>query len=1128
MEPNSTEESMDVTSSTTPPTKVDSRRVEIQAKFEEICQSLNLDEQAKTCAWDAYVDLSDKYGLEEQNRPTHWLACALYVACRTTKVETVSGEETMGSNVPLTRILKEADISLLKFFTCIKNWAEMAHLDSTFHAKIHAVERNYEVASVVFNKYYKEFVDIFNEPEKRQLFMKQQKQRKVSRVRNPTTADLFDFGWMLYIFIKGQYPQISDDLVNSHHLLLCCVDMLYNAVLLGDKMDMINMESLKNVLPPNFQSDDYVPPVSVQSILGVLCKRHSGIEAECRTMSKYKWWPKVKELYDKGIFISSGSSAEGYKDEASLLLSKFMIPNVFSKNFKGISREYEVYMLHEGEFDERMFLSGNAEEEIGTPSKSESWGLVSYPSPAQPQTPLTNRHHLECRTDVKATPVSKHTQLVNKLHLLLTETNEQPSKYIMDMASTCPQNPLPSIKSRLKVLGEKFLVGLSELPLTDSSKVPNSSEDRSTAQTHLSFAVTLYYRFLEAVLRGEEAKSPGSSTAAPVQVQEMLEHDYLQSSLFACAVEIILCAHKSNRVFPWVIDIMEIQPFHFYKILEPVIKEEPGLTREMVKYLGQIEEMVLEQLAWKSDSPLFDAIDVGKVPTYEEVSADFTSPPPGRPQLPPFTNPRVHHLGAKDTIGSPLSARDRYASPVPRDSVAVRRLFEPKKEPEPPMAVEQTRVADHSSPNPSEEKKPLPEQTQAGVPPSAAFVTPKKPGSQKRMGSLELFYRKVYFLAYIRLKDLCERLSISEDSLKKIWTTFEYSMTKCPEIMRDRHLDQLIMCAIYVMSKVLRLNVTFQEIMRQYRHQPQAKSHVYRSVLLNNGKREVPIPDSPSGDLPRISSRARSTSTSLPQSPGEAEPVLPSERRLSSSSSSTMKEGERGDIINFYNKVYISYIKEFALKFQQNGVDDKSLQLSPMPVYRKPPPSPRQLSKHQNIFVSPHKLAVSPLASSRKYEYTLQKSPRKDLHVINNALSGSKREGHLSKRKLFSSSAPTSQDSRVPPAKRLPVPPSGVCTTPEKTSFLGDIISTSPRASFPPHIPLASRLPMPQIPLSVSSLPAALSLSPNSSTATQIKPLRPPNAPVSVFDLQLSASVATTTSSMQGLQQRGPAVTTHQ
>ena len=50
-----------------------------------------------------------------------------------------------------------------------------------------------------------------------------------------------------------------------------------------------------------------------------------------------------------------------------------------------------------------------------------------------------------------------------------------------------------------------------------------------------------------------------------------------------------------------------------------MIKEEPGLTREMVKHLGQIEEMVLEQLAWKSGSPLFDAIDAGKVPTYDEV-----------------------------------------------------------------------------------------------------------------------------------------------------------------------------------------------------------------------------------------------------------------------------------------------------------------------------------------------------------------------------------------------------------------------------------------------------------------------------------------------------------------------------
>ena len=31
---------------------------------------------------------------------------------------------------------------------------------------------------------------------------------------------------------------------------------------------------------------------------------------------------------------------------------------------------------------------------------------------------------------------------------------------------------------------------------------------------------------------------------------------------------------------------------------------------------------------------------------------------------------------------------------------------------------------------------------------------------------------------------------------------FEYSLVHCTELMMDRHLDQLLMCAVYVMTKV--------------------------------------------------------------------------------------------------------------------------------------------------------------------------------------------------------------------------------------------------------------------------------------------------------------------------------------
>lgn len=89
--------------------------------------------------------------------------------------------------------------------------------------------------------------------------------------------------------------------------------------------------------------------------------------------------------------------------------------------------------------------------------------------------------------------------------------------------------------------------------------------------------------------------------------------------------------------------------------------------------------------------------------------------------------------------------------------------------------------------------------------------------------------------------NLCRELGLSdEELLKKIWTIFEYSITVETELMRDRHLDQILMCAIYVFNRVTKLDKTFTDIMKFYRNQPQAESHVYRSVLIsrrsNNGQ----------------------------------------------------------------------------------------------------------------------------------------------------------------------------------------------------------------------------------------------------------------------------------------------------
>lgn len=41
---------------------------------------------------------------------------------------------------------------------------------------------------------------------------------------------------------KGNFPNISDDLVNSYHLLLCVVDWVYVNCVLGRRQDLLNTQ----------------------------------------------------------------------------------------------------------------------------------------------------------------------------------------------------------------------------------------------------------------------------------------------------------------------------------------------------------------------------------------------------------------------------------------------------------------------------------------------------------------------------------------------------------------------------------------------------------------------------------------------------------------------------------------------------------------------------------------------------------------------------------------------------------------------------------------------------------------------------------------------------------------------
>ncbi|XP_004698311.1 retinoblastoma-like protein 1 [Echinops telfairi] len=952
--------------------------------LQALCQELNLDEGSAAEALDDFTAIRGNYSLEGE--VVHWLACSLYVACRKSIIPTVGKGVMEGNCVSLTRILRSAKLSLIQFFSKMKKWMDMSNLPQEFRDRMKRLERNFEVSTVIFKKFEPIFLDIFQNPyEELPKLPRSRKQRKIPC----SVKDLFNFCWTLFVYTKGNFRMIGDDLVNSYHLLLCCLDLIFaNAIICPNRQDLLN-PSFKG-LPLDFHAADFRAPEEPPCIIAQLCELHDGLRVEAKGIKEHYFKPYISKLFDRKIL----------KGECLLDLSSF------TDNSKSVNKEYEEYVLTVGDFDERIFLGADAEEEIGTPRKFAG-----------------------------DTPVGKWTARTNvECHL-----QHSSEKVTLLFCRSCMRNPMENIAKLVRGIGESFCQHYTQ----SRDEQPGSHID--FAVNRLKLAEILYYKILETVMIQETRRLHG------MDMSVLLEQDVFHRSLMGCCLEMVLFAYSSPRTFPWIIEVLNLQPFYFYKVIEVVIRSEEGLSRDMVKHLNSIEEQILENLAWSQDSALWDALraSANKVPTCEEVifPNNFETGNGGSvqghlPMIPmsPIMHPRVKEVRTdsgslrKDMQPlSPISVHERYSSPTAGS--AKRRLFgeDPPKE----MLLDKIiaegtklKIAPSSCINPEnmsispgqslltmttttitgttgqkvtipfhgiandaggitlipismnttpdcklESPVSLTAQSLLGASPKQTHLTntqevlPTGTCKPKRTGSLALFYRKVYHLASVRLRDLCLKLDISNELRRKIWTCFEFTLVHCPDLMRDRHLDQLLLCAFYIMAKVTKEERTFQEIMKSYRNQPQANSHVYRSVLLKSTPREVvTYNESINGDV-EMTDCDLEDAAKMPDC------------------SSGPERGERGDLIKFYNTVYVGRVKSFALKYDLSNQDHvmEAPPLSPFPLMKQQPSSPRRISQQHPIYVSPHRNGAGRTPRSALL-YKFNGSPSKSLKDINNMI----------------------------------------------------------------------------------------------------------------------------------------------
>ncbi|KAF6728944.1 Retinoblastoma-associated protein [Oryzias melastigma] len=373
------------------------------------------------------------------------------------------------------------------------------------------------------------------------------------------------------------------------------------------------------------------------------------------------------------------------------------------------------------------------------------------------------------------TPIRAAMNSIKMLRGDLPSSGDQPSSKLATYFKNCTVDPTQGIQKRLEMLGQVFSQMFGE------AVGPHCI---AYGRERFNLGVRLYYKVMEAMLESEEKR------LSVQNFSKLLNDSTFHTSLLACALEVVMatyeessfknggCSHGEGEqavrdlCFPWILNVFDLSAFDFYKVIESFIKAEPTLSKEIIKHLETCENFIMEKIAWRTVS-------------FTNVSL----------------NRRIPHVCRL----LKTSLTQIYLSPI-RPGLRVL----PPESPATPSS-----------------------QASSQANSQAVGQAPR----QSKSNSLSLFYKKLYRLAYTRLKTLCSCLLSNHPDLEHvIWTLFQHTLQYEYDLMRDRHLDQLMMSAMYAICKVKSVDLRFKSIVSAYKNMPNTSQETFKHVLITEGQ----------------------------------------------------------------------------------------------------------------------------------------------------------------------------------------------------------------------------------------------------------------------------------------------------
>lgn len=242
---------------------------------------------------------------------------------------------------------------------------------------------------------------------------------------------------------------------------------------------------------------------------------------------------------------------------------------------------------------------------------------------------------------------------------------------------------------------------------------------------------------------------------AKEDIGRVLRNSEFHKAAMAAATEVVLFVNNSMAIrFEQILDLCELGAFEFWKLVAVFLKFDPTMPAPLKLHFQQIEVKVITFLAWQKNSAMHRLL--GKMVEKE----------------------RMEEKKNAIRIENSYCLEDSKALPLHNEEA---------KNNEPSFRFNACSLEVYLN--------------------NSGEITPAH----------EYFFKRVLHVVASKIVSLSEVLGITDESTKeKLWELMKYCLSSETDLLIDRHIDQILLCAVYAVSKMTGSKITFNTIISQY------------------------------------------------------------------------------------------------------------------------------------------------------------------------------------------------------------------------------------------------------------------------------------------------------------------------